>query len=978
MSEHEWCHDNLTLYAAGGLAADECARFERHAAECAACAKELAQWRLFDQGLDRLCAPVHFAADWDGRVVEKWHATLKPRRPWSAPLRWAAAVAAIVLVGLVGAGVMMVAEQGLLAFPGGETVRAEGPQMAMLIDDSRSMEAADAVGRESDGTQAVNNLKQVALAGQLRTRISAQDIYNINTFSPGNFVSGLSSTGNVGLGTGTMARYERADKSVIHYEGKPVSGAPYIQADPLSNRIIVKGTHWQTKDVKDAIEMLRKTQAGEPVSEGGTVALGGLITRHTDAEMDERIADLLGRHPAKFGLYSGKPASASPPAAVAEPQPADKREAKPTDGQKPAGEAPRHGTSNTVALLKSNTEYHKLHVNGDVDASKLKVSDASAGVKMLEQKREIVSEKRKETDNIVRRPQTGEPDAKQEPAAQQPKPDPQIAQRKIIRTGELEFEVDVFDDTVERISKLIGAIPGAFVATVNSEKLPNGKVRGSVVVRVPPEHLDKFVLDLRKDLAKTGELKSQKIGSSDVTKQYTDIESRLRAARAMEERLINIIKTGKGEIKDLVAAERELGVWRTKIEEYEGEIRYYNNQVGLSTLTITAYEKEIRAAAAMVITEQVTMKIEADDVEKSLGAALAAVAEAKGRVTKSDLKQSTAGQLEAVVQFEVAPAAAGRVKEKLKQLGIVTHHDSQRLQKAEGGTGTAAEIKSRQSDVQFNVTLYNVANIQPRETFVLQIAVQDVPADYGKMLEAVTKAMGQIRVSQLNEQEKLNIFAQLDFDVPSGQRAAIDKQLSALGDMVSKNTTRAGPGETATDRKVGYKLVLKSVTSILPRETIGLGLEVKDVEKAAATLADLVRNAKGRVTLSRTEQDAKGQAIAIQWFDVPLAAKDDLVQKFKLLGTVRAQRASENVEAPATKMATAHIDVTLTNVTPIVPADEGLWPQVRSSLGYAFRLLSLSLMFLIVGVAVLLPWALILWAGFKLIRRMRGKSQAAA
>ena len=115
----------------------------------------------------------------------------------------------------------------------------------------------------------------------------------------------------------------------------------------------------------------------------------------------------------------------------------------------------------------------------------------------------------------------------------------------------------------------------------------------------------------------------------------------------------------------------------------------------------------------MVVTEQVTMKIEADDVEKSLQAALSAVTEAKGRVTKSDLKQHAAGQLEAEVRFEVAPAAAGPVKDKLKQLGIVTHQDSQRLQQAEG-RGADRRADRRTNDVQFNVTLYNVANIKPR------------------------------------------------------------------------------------------------------------------------------------------------------------------------------------------------------------------------------------------------------------------------
>src|SRR5205807_5632102 len=178
----------------------------------------------------------------------------------------------------------------------------------------------------------------------------------------------------------------------------------------------------------------------------------------------------------------------------------------------------------------------------------------------------------------------------------QPKPaDPAPAAvgRKVIRSGDIEFEVESFDSSVAAITKLIAAIPGGFVATVNSEKLPNGKVRGSVVVRVPPEALDMLVLDLRKELGRGGELKTLRIGSQDITKQYTDLESRLKAARTMEERLLQIIKDGKGEIKDLVAAEKELGVWRTRVEEIEGELRYYNNMVSLSTLTVNLTEKSI-------------------------------------------------------------------------------------------------------------------------------------------------------------------------------------------------------------------------------------------------------------------------------------------------------------------------------------------------------------------------------------------------
>src|SRR5262245_65519549 len=96
MSDHDWFRDNLALYGAGGLEADEALRFERHAAECANCAQELAQWRLFDRGLERLGAPAHFAADWAGRVLARVHASPSPpgtrlRATWP----WRAAAAAV-------------------------------------------------------------------------------------------------------------------------------------------------------------------------------------------------------------------------------------------------------------------------------------------------------------------------------------------------------------------------------------------------------------------------------------------------------------------------------------------------------------------------------------------------------------------------------------------------------------------------------------------------------------------------------------------------------------------------------------------------------------------------------------------------------------------------------------------------------------------------------------------------------------------
>ncbi|HMC65371.1 MAG TPA: DUF4349 domain-containing protein, partial [Gemmataceae bacterium] len=663
--------------------------------------------------------------------------------------------------------------------------------------------------------------------------------------------------------------------------------------------------------------------------------------------------------------------------------------------------------------------------------------------------------------------------------AQKAKPaDPAPAMsRKIIRSGDIEFEIDSFDAAVATVVKLVDGIKGGFIATINSEKLPNGKVRGSVVVRVPPEQLDALVLGLRKELGKTGELKSQKIGSQDVTKQYTDLESRLRAARAMEERLLAIIKSGKGEIKDLLAAEKELGIWRTRIEEFEGELRYYANLVALSTLTITLYEKEIRAPFAITETERINMGIEVEDVDKSLRAALAAVTEAKGRITKSELKQHAAGQFSAALHFEVAPEAAGPLRDRFKQLGNVSRLEIDRVQQSEGGSGRAAEAKTKRADAQFFVSLYNLttvlpretvqlnlacvdaeavyktvlarvekstgrvvksnisrqqgeqirgtvqfevksaeaealltelkelgevmrlqttenpdaqnttrskrgfhvelwalATVEPRETTVLHLVTKDVPAGYQSLQQAIIKAKGRILNAKLDEQDRQRISATLDFDVRRTEEPGILAALAAVGDIYSRNVTRATDKETVIDSKVRLQVMLYNQAAIAPRETVVLGIEVNDVEQTALALTALVKESGGRATGPFIAHERSGRVTGKVVLEVPLAAAPALVERIKSVGTVRVQQSSRNEQVPDTSLAMARIEVTLSNFELLVPKDEGVGAEMRKGLSFSLRALSVSLSWLIVGLLVLLPWCLLAYGIYWLVRRTRRRA----
>jgi hypothetical protein len=456
----------------------------------------------------------------------------------------------------------------------------------------------------------------------------------------------------------------------------------------------------------------------------------------------------------------------------------------------------------------------------------------------------------------------GEGPGKKEPAARPPQaeqpPAPAAPRKIIIRSGELEFEVESFDASVATVMKLVTATKGGFIATINSDKLANGKVRGSIVVRVPPDQLDKFVLDLRKELGETGELKNQRIGSQDITKQYTDLESRLRAARTMEDRLLKIIQEGKGQIKDLLQAEKELGVWRTKIEEFEGELRYYSNLVSLSTLTINLHEKNIRTAAAVTENEHIQAGIEVEDVEKAQQEALKAVTEAKGRVTRAELKQHAAGQFNAILHFEVTPESAGTIQDRLKQLGTMVRLQIDRVQQTEGGGPAPRDGKVERGNTQFQVSLYNLANVAPRETVVLRIAVADVPAVYQKLRGAVAKAEGRVINAQLNEQDRQNITAQLDFDVRRVGEGTVLADFAAAGETLSRQVSRVPEADNVTDAKVLYRVTLVDADSIQPRETVAMSIAATDVPAAYQKLRDALAKAKARVyTAQLNEQDRR-------------------------------------------------------------------------------------------------------------------------
>src|SRR5262245_37656486 len=145
MSDHAWAQEQIAAHVAGGLDAPEAERLEAHARECPDCAAALGDPRDLDRGLDSLLAPMKPAAALEDRMIRSVHvikAADLSRRRWKRNLIWA--VAASVSLGAYGAGISaLTRELGFLPFPGDErlTVRRseeteKHPTTSFFIDSS--------------------------------------------------------------------------------------------------------------------------------------------------------------------------------------------------------------------------------------------------------------------------------------------------------------------------------------------------------------------------------------------------------------------------------------------------------------------------------------------------------------------------------------------------------------------------------------------------------------------------------------------------------------------------------------------------------------------------------------------------------------------------------------------------------------------------------------------------------------------------
>jgi hypothetical protein len=174
--------------------------------------------------------------------------------------------------------------------------------------------------------------------------------------------------------------------------------------------------------------------------------------------------------------------------------------------------------------------------------------------------------------------------------------------RKVIRTGQISLVVATYDDARTKLDALLKAA-GGYVDSTQVQHYQGAVSSATLVLRIPQDAFGALVPKLKE----LGEISSESTAAEDVTDQYVDIAARLASAKTLEKRLLELAADRSSGVEALLAVERELARVRGEIESYEGRMRQWNDQIAMSTLTLSISTKApaIAAVADPSFTDQI-------------------------------------------------------------------------------------------------------------------------------------------------------------------------------------------------------------------------------------------------------------------------------------------------------------------------------------------------------------------------------------
>ncbi len=167
-------------------------------------------------------------------------------------------------------------------------------------------------------------------------------------------------------------------------------------------------------------------------------------------------------------------------------------------------------------------------------------------------------------------------------------------EQKIIKTGDVKFETN---DLVATYDQIIAAVKKHNAIIQNdTEGKDYGTIFRKVIVRVPSKNFDFFLSDISKGVTY---FDNKEISSQDVTEEYIDLDARLKAKKVLEDRYLELLKKAN-KVSEMLEIEAQLSTIREEIEAKEGQLRYMQSQISMSTISIEFYKNVANEGGATI------------------------------------------------------------------------------------------------------------------------------------------------------------------------------------------------------------------------------------------------------------------------------------------------------------------------------------------------------------------------------------------
>lgn len=164
--------------------------------------------------------------------------------------------------------------------------------------------------------------------------------------------------------------------------------------------------------------------------------------------------------------------------------------------------------------------------------------------------------------------------------------------RLVIYNGNLSLKVKDYHNVEKHIQSKAAEL-GGYVVESSIYDSGTDYINGTIIVKIPQKHFQTYLNDIEKKSIKVTE---KSITGNDVTEEYVDLESRLKAKEAVEKRLLALMEQAE-KTEDLLKISNDLATVQAEKEQILGRMKYLKNNVDYSTVTIQLEEELVKVGS---------------------------------------------------------------------------------------------------------------------------------------------------------------------------------------------------------------------------------------------------------------------------------------------------------------------------------------------------------------------------------------------